>query len=44
MSSKKKDRKVKSVVMPKGGQSYNPLANDHTALLKEAATKEEEEV
>lgn len=34
--------KVKQVVAPKGGQSYNPKSNDHKKLLKDVAVKEEE--
>ena len=44
VSSKKKEVKVRAVVLPKGGQSYNPSANDHKKQLKEVADKEQEEV
>jgi hypothetical protein len=35
---------VKPVILPVGGQSYNPSVRDHKALLKRVATKEEKVV
>ena len=35
---------VKSVILPVGGQSYNPSLRDHKSLLKDLASKEEEQV
>ena len=32
--AKKDKREVKQVVLPKGGQSYNPKASEHEVLLK----------
>jgi len=32
---------VKTVILPKGGQSYNPSIKDHRSLLKELAVVEE---
>lgn len=40
--AKKDTIKVKQVIVPKGGHSYNPNAADHKKLLKEVAGKEEE--
>lgn len=34
--------KVKAVILPKGGLSYNPTDKDHKALLRKVALKEEE--
>lgn len=34
--------KIKAVILPKGGLSYNPLSKEHKALLKTVASKEEE--
>lgn len=34
--------KVKAVINPTGGQSYNPAVKDHKVLLKGVAKKEEE--
>ena len=39
---KKDTIKVKTVIAPAGGQSYNPNAADHKKLLKKVAEKEEE--
>lgn len=38
----KDETKVKTVVLPKGGQSYNPKSGEHKKLLKDVAVKEEE--
>lgn len=35
---------VKSVILPKGGISYNPSMNDHQKVLKEVAGIEEKQV
>jgi len=35
---------VKAVVLPTGGQSYNPSVKDHKNLLKKVSEKEEEQV
>lgn len=35
---------VKSVIIPKGGQSYNPSTKDHKSLLKQLAIQEEKQV
>ena len=40
--AKKDQHKIKAVMLPKGGLSYNPRAADHKALLKTVAAKEEE--
>lgn len=36
--------KVKAVMVPIGGQSYNPSLRDHKQLLKDIASTEEEQV
>jgi len=40
--AKKERINVKQVVLPKGGQSYNPNMTDHVDLLKTTAMKEEQ--
>ena len=40
--AKKDMTKVKAVINPTGGQSYNPAVKDHKVLLKGVAKKEEE--
>lgn len=40
--AKKDQIKIKAVILPKGGVSYNPNSKDHKALLKTVAMKEEE--
>ena len=37
-------RNVKAVIIPKGGQSYNPSIKDHKSLLKNLAVNEEVQV
>eukprot|EP00347_Sterkiella_histriomuscorum_P017776 403348038 len=41
---KKKDIKVKAVVVPLGGQSYNPSAKDHKEVIQKVIAQEFEEV
>ena len=40
--AKRDTRRVKQVVLPKGGQSYNPKADDHKVLLKQVADTEQD--
>ena len=40
--ARKDHLKVKAVINPTGGQSYNPAVKDHKVLLKGVAKKEEE--
>ena len=42
--SKKQMNAVKAVVVPKGGQSFNPQAEAHQSLLKQVIQREEKEI